>query len=336
MSLLTYVLRRLVILVATLIFLMFLLFAITQMFTPAERAMLYVTSPKQMSQLPGIIKEYGLDAPIYDQFFTWIRQVLRGNLGYSTTAGMPVLQALLTKLPATFELVVWSIPITILVGIYLGVQSAVHRDKSVDHITRVASIIGYSLPAFWLAIMLIAIFYNGLGIFPPERYGIATFNYIYLSGKWHTYTGLLVIDGLLNGQPWISLDALRHLVLPTVTLIVSNIAIVVAVVRSSVLEMIREKSANGQCKRTYAILHSATILSTLLFASMLASIMLVETVFNIDGVGRWVAMAASGSGGIPDIAPLFGFALFAGIVYVAANFIMDILYACIARAHAYF
>jgi dipeptide transport system permease protein len=335
MSLLSYVLKRLVILVATLIFLMFLLFAITQMFTPVQRASLYMRSEKQLSQINDIIRVYHLDEPAVNQLGVWFGQLLQENLGYSFTAGAPVWQAMFQKLPATFELVLWSLPVILIVGACLGVVSAEHWDKLPDHVTRTLSIVGYSLPAFWLGIMLIAIFYSDLGVFPPERMSQAVFNFIYTSGKWHFYTGLLTVDGLLNGQPWISLDALRHLVLPTVTLIVSNIGIVVAVVRSSALEMIREKSANGQYKRMFAILHSATILSTLLFASMLASVILVETVFNIDGVGRWVAIAASGGGGVPDISPLFGFALFAGIVYVAADFIMDILYACTARSRAF-
>jgi len=341
MGLGTYVFRRILLMIPTLLGVVLLIFAVTMLFSPAERATLYITSPKQMTELNGIIKEYGLNKPVYDQFFTWLVQVLHGNLGYSTTAGMPVMQALLTKLPATFELVVWSIPITILLGIYLGVQSAVHRDKSVDHITRVASIVGYSLPAFWLAIMLIAIFYNGLGIFPPERYSMSTFNYIFLSGKWHTYTGLITIDGLLNGQPLISLDLIYHMVLPTVTLTVIQIALIVRVMRSSMLEALgkgyvmaaRAKGLSNvqvinKHARRNALIPVMTV-AGLLTAGLLTGVIITETVFNIDGVGRWAAAAAAGTSGVPDVPAVLGFALFAGIVYVVANLIVDIMYAYI-------
>jgi peptide/nickel transport system permease protein len=340
MGLGTFVIRRVLLMIPTLLGVVLLIFAVTMMFTPVERATLYITSPRQMLQINSIIRIYHLNASILVQFEGWITQVLHGNLGYSTTASAPVLTALLTKLPATFELVVWSIPITILLGIYLGVQSAVHRDKAPDHITRIASIIGYSLPAFWLAIMLIAIFFNGLGIFPPERYSMQTFNYIYLSGKWHTYTGLITIDGLLNGKPLISLDLIYHMVLPTVTLTVIQIALIVRVMRSSMLEALGKgyvmaAKAKGLSNvqvinkhaRRNALIPVMTV-AGLLTAGLLTGVVITETVFNIDGVGRWAAVAA-GTAGSPDIPAVLGFALFAGIVYVVANLIVDIMYAYI-------
>jgi dipeptide transport system permease protein len=334
-----FIIRRTLLIIPTLMGVILLVFAVTQMFTPEQRATLYITSERQMSRIDDVIRQYHLRDPVFVQFTGWMTQLLQGNLGYSRTGGGPVLQVLLRKMPATFELVILSIPITILLGIYLGVKSAVNRDKAVDHITRTVSIIGWSLPTFWLGIMLIAIFFSGLGWFPPERMGTATFNYIYLSGNWHHYTGLLTIDGLLNGQPQITLDALRHLVLPTATLVTVQIALIVRVMRSSMLEAlgkgyITAARAKGLSKtevvnkhaRRNALIPTLT-LAGLLVAGLITGVVITETVFNIDGVGRWAAVAAGGGGNVPDIPAVLGFALMTGCVYVIANLAVDILYA---------
>jgi dipeptide transport system permease protein len=341
MGLGAYVIRRVLLIIPTLLGVVLLIFAVTQLFTPQQRATLYITSERQLTQIDTVIRIYHLNESVLYQFVDWISQVFQGNLGYSRTGGGPVLQVMLRKLPATFELVIWSLPITILVGIYLGVQSAVHRDKLADHVTRSLAIVGYSLPTFWLGIMLIAIFFAALGWFPPERIGSAAFNYIYLSGNWHSYTGLLTIDGLLNGQPWITLDVLRHMVLPTLTLVTINIALVMRVMRSSMLEALgkgyvmaaRAKGLNNaqvinKHARRNALIPVMTV-AGLLTAGLLTGVVITETVFNIDGVGRWAAIAAGGGGTVPDIPAVLGFALFAGIVYVVANLIVDVMYAYI-------
>ena len=187
--------------------------------------------------------------------------------------------------------------------------------------------------------MLIAIFYCALGWFPPERMGTDAFNYINLSGKWHTYTGILTIDGLLNGQLWISVDVLRHMVLPTISLTTIQIALIVRVMRSSMLETLskgyivtaRAKGLSNpevinKHARRNALIPTLTV-SGLLTAGMLTGVTITETVFNIDGIGRWAAWSAGAAGSVPDIPGVLGFALFAGIVYVIANLIVDILYA---------
>jgi dipeptide transport system permease protein len=328
-------------LIPTLLGVVILVFAVTQMFTPEQRATLYIKSEKQLGQIDNIIRIYHLDQPAIVQFQEWFSQLLHGNLGYSTTAAKPVLQALMEKLPATFELVIWSLPITILFGIYLGVQSAVHRDKLPDHITRTLAIIGYSLPTFWLGIILMAVFYAYLGWFPPERVGTDVAFFIYMSGHWHTYTGLLTLDGLLNGQPWITVDVLRHMVLPTITLVTINIALIMRVMRSSMLEALgkgyvmaaRAKGLSNvqvinKHARRNALIPVMTV-AGLLTAGLLTGVVITESIFNIDGIGKWAANAAAGGGSVPDVPAVLGFALFTGIVFVFANLIVDVMYAYI-------
>lgn len=339
MGLREYIIRRILLVIPTLLGVVLLIFAVSQLFTPEQRASLYVTNEKQMQSVDNIIRIYHLNESVIIQLTNWLSQVFQGNLGYSHTAKGPVLQVLLRKLPATIELVMWSIPLIILVGIYLGIQSAVHRDKTIDHITRTVSIIGYSLPSFWLGIMLIAIFFAALGWFPPERMSTDVHNYIHLSGKWQTYTGLLTIDGILNGQLWITLDVLRHMILPTISLTTIQIALIIRVMRSSMLEALskgyvvaaRAKGLSNievinKHARRNALIPTMTV-SGLLTAGMLTGVTITETVFNIDGVGRWAALAAGGGGSVPDIPAVLGFALFAGIVYVITNLVVDILYA---------
>ena len=339
MGLLDFIGRRVILMIPTLLGVTILIFSVTQLFTPDQRATLYVRSEKQLQHIDQIIAQYHLNASVLTQYAEWMGQVLQGNLGFSHVARAPVLTAILRKLPATIELVMWSIPITVLVGIFLGIQSAVHRDKIVDHVTRTLAIVGASLPSFWLGIMLIAIFFAGLGWFPTERMGAQAFNYIYLSGKWISYTGLLVIDGLLNGQAWISIDALRHIVLPTIVLVTIQIALIVRVMRSSMLEALGKgyviaakakglsnKEVVNKHARRNALIPVMTV-AGLLTAGMLTGVTITETVFNIDGIGRWAAMAAGGAGAVPDIPAVLGFALFSGIIYVVANLIVDVLYA---------
>jgi len=334
MGLGTFIIRRLILLIPTLIGITLLIFAIISMLSPQSRAALFVTNERQISDLDSIIELYHLNDPLYLQYFTWLQQVLSGNLGWSRTARKPVLTAMMEKFPRTAELVMISIPITIFVGVYLGVQSAVHRDTIIDHATRTLAIIGWSLPTFWLGILLLAIFFGGYGWFPPGSLGSQALNYV-TSDKWTTYTGFYTIDGLLNGQPWITLDALQHLVLPTITLVTIQIALIIRIMRSSMLESLtkgyiitakakglKNKEVINKHARRNALIPVVTV-SGLIVAGMLTGVVITETIFNINGLGRWAASAALG----PDVPSVLGFALFTCIVYVVANLVVDIIYA---------
>ncbi|MCD6536914.1 MAG: ABC transporter permease, partial [Thaumarchaeota archaeon] len=166
-SMRTYVIRRLLLMIPVLIGVTLLIFAITQLFDPYMRASLYIRDPRQARNIESIIRKYGLDQPMYIQYFRWLDQVLHGNLGWSQSIHMPVLNALLSHFPATAELALYAAPLTIIIGILLGKLAAVKKDTAIDHVTRIMAIIGWSLPSFWLGIMLLAVFYGGLGIFSP-------------------------------------------------------------------------------------------------------------------------------------------------------------------------
>jgi len=336
MGLKTFVIRRILLMIPTLIGVTLLIFALTQLFTPSRRAMIYVTNTKELNAIEEIIIKYHLNDPVYVQYYYWVIQVLQGNLGWSQTANMPVLQAMMQTIPATVELVIFSIPLTILIGIWLGVKSASHRDSIIDHLTRFLAITGYSLPSFWLGFMLISVFYAWLGWLAPFRLGYEANAFVY-SKSFIRYTGMNTIDGILNGQLWISLDAIKHIILPVIVLTVISIALLIRVMRSSMLEalskgyitMARAKGLSNQevinkHARRNALIPVIT-LSGLLAAGLLTGVTITETVFNYYGVGYYAAHAAMRV----DIPAVLGFSLFTGIVFVVANLIVDVTYAYI-------
>jgi len=335
-SLRVYIARRLLLLIPTLIGMTLLVFAITQLFDPVERASLYITDSRQARFVQEIIAKYGLDKPFYIQYFNWLTQVLSGNLGWSQSLHMRVLDAIITRFPATAELVIYSAPLIILTGIYLGKISAVKRNTVIDHATRVMAIIGWSLPSFWLGIMLLAIFYGGLSIFPPGRLSVWAENLV-RSGEFKTYTGLYTIDAIINLNWPVFLDAVYHLVLPVITLTTINVALIMRVMRSSMLEQLGKMyvtaaKARGLDSKTVIDKHATrnalipvVTLSGLLTAGMLSGAVITETVFEFKGVGYFAAHAAVQL----DIPAVLGFALFAGILFIIANLIVDILYAYI-------
>jgi len=338
MGLLDFTVRRLILLIPTLIGVTLLIFAVTQMIAPEIRALLYVRSDKQLGHIDEVIHQYHLDAPFYEQYFRWLTEVLQGNLGLAKSSyNQPVLNVLLERFPATLELTLYSAPLTIFFGIFLGVKSAVHKDKIVDHITRALSIVGWSLPSFWFGIVLLAIFYGGLKWFPPLRLDGVADQFVH-SSNWHAYTNLYTIDGLLNGQLWITAEAFRHLVLPVIVLVTIQIALLVRVMRSSMLESLSKgyiTAARAKGLKNSVVINKharrnalipAVTLSGLLIAGMLGGLIITETVFSFPGIGAFAANAALVG---PDLPALLGFALFTGIIFVVSNLIVDILYAYI-------
>jgi peptide/nickel transport system permease protein len=331
----SYIIRRLLLLIPVLLGIILLIFALLQLFDPYQRAALYVRDPKQMKNIEGIIEKYHLNDPVYVQFYYWIREVLHGNLGWSKSINMRVSDALFYFLPATLELFIFAVPITILIGIHLGKISAVHRDKPVDHVTRGLAIGGYSLPTFWLGLMLLMVFYGFFsGLFPPERLGVAADAYVN-SAAFTRYTGINTLDAILNGELWILVDALRHLVLPVITLTVVNIAFVMRIMRSSMLEALGKgyvvtAKAKGLDEKTVVDKHvgrNALIpvitVAGYLVAGLLAGAVITETVFNYKGLGWWSVNAAIQL----DIPAVLGFVLFIGTVVVITNLVVDLLYA---------
>ena len=329
-----YIIRRLLILPIILLGLSVLIFGMLQALNPVERAALYVTSPpKTQDALQSIIQKYGLDQPIYVQYWHWLDNVIHGDLGWSQTAQMPVLQAIETYFPATFELAIWSFVPIIVIGVWMGVQAAIHHDTIIDQAARIFSIIGYSFPSFVFGLLMLLIFYSNLQWFPPGRLSDWA-NAIVYSAQFHQYTGMHTFDALLNGRFDIFLDSLRHLVLPALTLSYINWALILRVTRSSMLDTIRqdyvttarakglsERMVINEHARPNAMLPVATI-GGLLLIGLLNGVVITETVFNYHGMGLFVANAALNF----DAVSVLGVTMFDGALLVLANLVVDVLY----------
>ncbi len=329
-----YIFRRLLFLPLILFGVTILIFGILQLLDPAERAALYVRDvPKNPNAVREIIRKYGLDKPIWEQYADWMGKVVRGDLGWSRTAQRPVLDAIIYYFPATLELALLSIIPSIGGGVFLGVQAAIHRDKAIDHSARVLAMVGTSFPSFVFALLMLMIFYANLQWFPPGRLS-DEMTRVVNAPEFRQVTGMLTLDGLLNGHPDVSLDALRHLILPVLTLAFLNWAIFVRVTRTSMLdvlsqEYVRTARAKGLQERvvvnTHALRNALIPIATLgglVFVGLLNGVIITETVYNFRGMGWFAANAALRL----DVISVLGISLFAAFLLVLANLVVDVLY----------
>jgi len=330
----SYIIRRLLLLIPVLFGVTVFIFGITMLFSPIERASLYVTSARQMSDIPLIIETYGLDRPFFVQYANWIGQVFSGNLGWSRVVGMPVWDAIWSFLPATLELAIFATPLIILMGIFLGTQAAAHKDRPVDHGTRVMAIFGWSLPTFWLGLILLMVFYGYFrGLLPPSRLSIQM-DMVVNSVEFIRYTHINTIDAILNLNGPVFLDALRHLILPVITLSVTQVAFIMRLMRSSMLESLGKgyiltARAKGLAERVVVNKHArrnalipVITVSGYVFAAMANGVVITETIFTYKGIGWWAWQSAVRL----DIASVLGFALFNSVLFVLVNLVVDILY----------
>lgn len=334
----TFIIRRFFFLIFVLFGVSVLLFGILMTYSPERRAAAYVTTPQQAKDIPKIIKQFGLDDPFYIQYFRWIKQVARGNLGWSLVAARPVGEAFWRYFPVTLEMNLIAAPIVIILGIWLGSVSGIHRDTWLDHTTRIFAIVGWSLPTFLFALILLMVFYGYFQVFSPGVISdTVTLFIIDNPDRFTRYTGLYTVDGLLNGRPEIALDALNHLVLPIITYVIVVIALNMRVMRSGIIEELskdyvltaRAKGAdpatvNYRHARRNALLPVVTVAGQLVALSMEGSIA-VEVVYSRHGIGWWLAESATQL----DMPVLMCICLFMGLVFVITNLTLDILYAYI-------
>jgi dipeptide transport system permease protein len=329
-----YVIRRVILLIPVLLGVTMFIFGITMLFSPQQRATLYVNNIRQLSNLDVIVHRYGLDRPFFVQYGTWLGQVLRGNLGWSRAVSMPVGEAIPRLLPATLELAIFAVPVIVLAGIFFGTRAATHKDKPLDHGTRVVAILGWSLPSFWLGLVLLMIFYGYFrGLLPPLRLS-TEIDILVDSAGFIRYTHINTIDAILNLNGRVLLDALRHLVLPVATLSVINMAFIMRLMRSSMLEALGKgyiltARAKGLAERVVVNKHArrnalipVITVSGYLFAGLASGAVITETIFSFKGLGWWAWQSALRI----DIPSVLGFAMFTALVFVLINLVVDILY----------
>lgn len=316
----------------------FIIFGLQMTFSPERRAMVFVTTPQQSKDIPGLIKRYGFDQPFHTQYLRWLKEVSSGHLGYSTVASSSVWEAFWRYFPITLELNLFASPCIILVGIWLGTKAGQKSNTFADHFTRIFSIVGWSLPTFLFSLLLLMIFYGYFRLFPPGVLGDELSLLVYgNTGEFVRYTGMFTVDGILNGRLDVTFEALKHLVMPVITECVVICALLMRVMRSGMLEEMSKDyvitaRAKGADHKTTVLKHARknalipviTVAGQLVAALMEGSIA-VEIIFNRKGLGWWMAESAIQL----DMPVLMSMCLFFAIVFVLANLVVDIIYAFI-------
>ena len=344
-----YIIRRLLVEPVLLFGVTMIIFSLLQAMGPVERSALYVRDfPKTDKQIQGIITKYGLDKPFYIQYWNWLvgrvdkatgeREggILYGDFGYSRTASQPVIDIIKDRFPNTLDLTIWAVFPVLSVGIWLGVKAAVHQNGVVDQAARIFSIVGTSFPTFVFGLLVLMLFYGKLGWFPPGKMSDWV-NALLYSGDFVRYTKLLTIDALLNGRLDVFWDAIKHMLLPILTLSYISWATFVRVTRSSMLETLRMEyvvtaRAKGLAENDVINKHAkpnamipVTTLAGFQVISLLGGVVITETVFNYPGIGEAAANAAQNL----DVVTVLGFAIFNGLILILANLVVDILYGII-------
>lgn len=330
--LLRFVVRRLAALVALSLGITFIAFALTQL-VPGDpiRANLGQIAQTQPDVVAAFRHHYGLDQPLPVQYLRYLLHLAQGDLGESEQTHNSVLHDLGQFAPATAELAITSIVIAIIVGVGLGILAAVRRNQPTDHVLRLISLGGISVPTFWLALLALYVFFFRLGWAP----GGGRLDPGVLSPP-HV-TGLYTVDALLAGQWSTAWDALRHLVLPSLVLALFNVGLLTRYTRSAVLEVIDQEyvqgaRAKGLPEHVVVLRHvlraAMTSLITVIglaFANVMTGSVLVENIFAWPGIGQYAYESATAL----DLPAIMGVSLFVAVIYILVNFVVDLLYGVI-------
>jgi ABC-type dipeptide/oligopeptide/nickel transport system permease component len=323
MRLLVLALRRVAWMPPTLLGLTLIVFAVSHVI-PADPARVLAGENASAAQVEALRVKFGLDKPLPQQFMRYVTDVVSGEMGISLYSRRPVADDLLARLPATFELAIAAIIVAVLIGLPLGVVSALYRNSLLDQAVRLVTIAGLAMAAFWLAILLQLLFSMKLGITPVQGR---------IDG-WgpDPITGFYTVDALLRGD-WQTLGtALRYLALPTFTLAIPAAATIVRFTRAGVLNVLSSnfvfyQGAMGLPRRVVIwkyILRSALIGTLtqigLVFGNLLAGAVVVETVFSWPGLGQFAYNSILQS----DYNAIMGFTLFTGSAFIAVNLLVDI------------
>ncbi len=282
---------------------------------------------------PVVVKawraKYGLDLPLWERYFIFLKGLVHGDLGVSIASRRPVLEDIRDFAPATLELATISFVLALLVGIPLGIMAAVKRDTWVDHAARLVSLLGVASPTFWLAFIMLAVFYGALEWAPgPGR--MDPISLPPMNG-----TGFLLWDTARIGDWEAFRDVAAHLVLPSIVLAAATLGLITRTTRASMLENLRQDyvrmaRAKGLRERALVIGHvlpNALIpivtLGGLAYANLLTGAVMTETVFSWPGLGRYTFNSAAAL----DFPAIMGITLVVAMVYLILNLLIDISYA---------
>ncbi|ACM06232.1 ABC transporter permease [Thermomicrobium roseum] len=321
------IIRRLFFLIFVLLGLSLITFTLSHV-VPSDPARMIAGPRASPAAVEKIRKEYGLDQPLWRQYVRYVSGLVRFDFGKSLTSRRPVAEDLKRYLPATIELALASMLFAVILGIPLGILSAVQRNSLLDLFGRTISILGLSIPSFWLALVLQFILFAQLGLLPDgQRLPIGV-------KEPPPVTGLFTIDALLAGNLPLFFLALKHLVMPSLVLGLAALAIVTRMVRSGMLEVlgqdyIRTARAKGLRPSTVILRHAlknallpAVTVIGLQFGLLMGGAVLVEIIFSWPGIGRYAFQAIQNF----DYNAVISVTLVIGAAYVLVNLLVDIAY----------
>jgi len=299
---------------------------------PGDPAIYFAGPAATPQSIAEIRKTLGLDRPLLAQFVRYVDDLAHGDLGSSLSTGQPVVTEIASRLPASAELTLFALVISMSVAVPLGIVAAVRQGSWIDHICRVVATAGVSLPVFFTGLLLVYVFYFLLG-WAPAPIGRLD---VFFSAPTDR-TGFYLIDGLIDLDFETTWAALKQLVLPALTLGIFSLAPIARMTRASMLallgsDFVRTARASGLDNRTVIITYAfrnamLPVITTLgmVFSFLLGANVLVEKVFAWPGIGSYAVEALIAS----DFAPVQGFVLTMAILYVALNLAIDLLYGVI-------
>ena len=333
MKLWQYVLRRLAFTIPVMLGVTLITFSLSNLM--GDPVAPYVTEKSTPEQIEELRKLHNLDKSLPVRYITYINNLLHGEWGYSQTINQPVSDAIVMKFAATLELSLLAFAVAVLTALPLGIFSSVKHNRWEDHWIRLFALFGSAVPIFWFALIL--------KYFLAFQWGDATqlpLGYRYDAILWdledpiEQRTGLLLVDALLAGS-WIHFkDALMHMLLPATTLAYASMATTIRLMRGSMLDVleqdyVRTARAKGLPEHKVVVNHAArnamiptVTLLGLAFGGLLNGSVLTETVWQWPGLGLWAITAMRNL----DTAAILGYTLFAGMLYVLANLVVDVAY----------
>lgn len=324
----TFLLRRLASSVVVLAGLSVITFLLARVI-PSDPAAAYIGPRARPAEIERVRVQLGLDQPLPTQYLTYMRDMLSGDWGTSIATKRPVLDEILARLPASLELIIAAMLIALPVGLALGVLSARWQGRPVDAGVRLVSIVGVSLPAFFLGLVLQVVFFRSLDLLPLSGRVDSDLRF---SHPIESITGLHLVDSLLTGNLVALADVSWHLVLPAVTLAAYPIGLIARMTRASMLEVLGrdyvrtarayglpEGLIHGRLALRNAMVPVLTVIG-LTLAYLLTGTFFVEVVFTWPGLGTFAVKSIMG----PDYPAIMGITLFGAAAYVLINLIVDL------------
>ena len=332
MDTLKFILKRLAYLIVLLLGVATIVFILTRL-VPSDpvSANLSQRNLNDPEIVQAFYERWGLDKPVWEQYILYMKGLLQLDFGTSVRTGKPVLQEIVRCFPVTLELAIFSILLAVVFGVLFGVISALKRNSWIDQLVRGISVVGVSVPTFWLALLLLYVFYFKLGIAPGTGRISSYFN------PPQTVTGLYVIDSLLEGNIYKAMDCLGHLVLPGIVLASFTMGLIARTTRSNLLEVmstdyIRTAKAKGMTNKRLVVRHALgnALISVLTvvglgFGNLLGGTVLVESIFTWPGVGQFAYESVIKL----DSPGIVGVSMLIALNYGVINTVVDILYGVI-------